>query len=83
MRMTLYLCVPLCGLLQSVTVGSKVGSAVAAHVVNGREETEEEEERETQVGGFGLGGWYDTHTRTHTHTQTHKYIRTYVLCVRI
>ena len=55
MRMTLYLRVPLCGLLQSVTVGSKVGSAVAAHAVNGREE--EKEERETQVGGFGHGGW--------------------------
>ena len=54
--MTLYLRVPLCGLLQSVTVGSKVGSAGAAHAVNGREE-EEEEERETQVDGFGHGGW--------------------------
>ena len=88
MRMTLYLRVPLCGLLQSVTVGSKVGSAVAAHAVNGREETEEEEEeeRDTQVGGFGLGGWYDTHTHTrmYTHTQTHdKYMCTYVLCVKI
>ena len=66
--MTLYLRVPLCGLLQSVTVGSKVGSAVAAHAVNGREEEEEEENRETQVGGFGHSGWYRTHTHTHTHT---------------
>ena len=59
MRMTLYLRVLPCGLLQSVTVGSKVVSAVAAHAVNGREEEkkEEEEERETQVGGFGHGGW--------------------------
>ena len=70
MRMTLYLRVPLCGPLQSVTVGSKVGSAVAAHAVNGREE-EEKEERETQVGGFGHGGWYHTHTHAHTHTHTH------------
>ena len=51
MRTALYLRVPLCGPLQSVTVGSKVGSAVAAHAVNGREE-EEREEKETQVGGF-------------------------------
>ena len=65
--MTLYLCVSLCGLLQSVTVGSKVGSAVAAHAVNGREE--EEEERKTQVGTFGLGGWRHTHTHTHTHAR--------------
>ena len=77
MRVTLYLRVPLCGPLQSVTVGSKVGSAVVAHVVNGREE-EEEEERETQVGGFGLGRWYHTHTHTHD-----KYTCTYVVCVRI
>ena len=47
--MTLYLRVPLCGLLQSVTVGSKVGSAGAAHAVNGREEEEEEEEREAAL----------------------------------
>ena len=66
MRTALYLRVPLCGPLQSVTVGSKVGSAVAAHAVNGREE--EEKERETQVGGFGHGGWYRTHTHMHTHT---------------
>ena len=72
MRTTLYLRVPLCGPLQSVTVGSKIGSAVAAHAVNGREE-EKEEERETQVGGFG-------HGTAHTHD---KYTCTYVLCVRI
>ena len=71
MRMTLYLRVPLCGLLQSVTVGSKIGSAVAAHAVNGREEEEEEEDRETQVGGFGHGGWRHTRARTHTHAHTH------------
>ena len=72
--MTLYLRVPLCGLLQSVTVGSKVGSAGAAHAVNGREEEEEEEERETQVVSFGYGGWYVPHTLMHTHTrQVHMY----------
>ena len=86
MRTALYLRVPLCGPLQSVTVGSKVSSAVAAHAVNGREEEEEREERETLVGGFGHGGWYHTHTHAHTHTHTHthnKYTCTYVLCVRI
>ena len=53
MRMALYLRVPLCGLLQSVTVGSKVGSAVAIHAVKGREEGERKE-KETQENNFNL-----------------------------
>ena len=82
MRMTLYLRVPLCGLLQSVTVGSKVRSAVAALAVNRREEEEEEKERETQVCSFGHSGWSHTHTSTRARTHD-KYTCTYVLCVRI
>ena len=81
MSVTLYLRAPLCGLLQSVTVGSKFGSAVAALAVNRREE-EKEEERETQVCGFGHSGWSNTHTSTHARTHD-KYTCTYVLCVRI
>ena len=80
--MTLYLRVPLCRPLQSVTVGSKVGSAVAAPAVNGREE-EEKEERETQVGGFGHGTTHThTHMRTRTHTHTHtRQVHLYVCTV--
>ena len=88
--MALYFGVPLCGLLQSVTVESKVGSAVAAHAVNRMDEEEEEEEekkeeRETQVaiGGSGHGGWCHTsmHTRMHTRTHAHTHTHTVHMCV--
>ena len=42
-----------------------------------------EEERETQVGGFGQGGWYHTHAHKHTHTHTHAHTHTTSTPVRM